>query len=223
MRMLLAAAMLLILPLCPAAAQDRPLLEPLRIGYARNDALAGRLRAAASLERALRRNGFLVVWQDFESGLDAVRALHAERVDLALNASLHDVIVAKRDNLKMVFIGELRSIAPTCCDLEQFYADHMFKRYTLASEYFADRREDVLLIVHQEMTKALQQPPVQPEARHKTLGPIPVATIDRDQPGTSLVLAPVTRSSMQQSAVVALLDEAATGIDLADVNYWLPD
>lgn len=216
----LLAAVLLMLVLRPATAQDRPLLETFRIGYVRADAIAERLRATASLDRALRRKGFLVAWEDFGSGLDAVRALHAEAVDLALDVTLHDVIVAKRENLKMVFIAELRSIAPSCCDLEQLYADHMFKRYTLASEYFADRREDVLLVVHEQMTKTLQQPPDQPQARHKSLGPIPVASIDRERIGTSIAVAPVTRSSMQKS--VAAAGETVTAVDLADVNYWLP-
>lgn len=212
--------MLLILPLCPASAQDRPLLEPFRVGFARNEAIAGHMRATAALEGMLRRKGFLVTWLDFGSGLDAVRALDAERVDLALNVSLQDVIVARRENLKMIFIAELRSIAPTCCDLEQLYADHMFQRYTLSSEYFADQREDVLLIVHQQMTKALQrQRPEHLAAAQLNLGPIPVSMIDRRQAASEATVAPVTRSSMQESAAAAQLHET---VDLADINYWLP-
>src|SRR5882724_38167 len=110
-RTLLAAALLLTLR-GQALAQDRPLLEPFRIGYAQTERIAERMRTSVALERALRRKGFAVSWQGFDSGLGAIRALDAEQVDLALDVSLHDMVAAKRENLKMVLISELRSIAP---------------------------------------------------------------------------------------------------------------
>ena len=160
-----------------AAAQDRPLLEPFRVGYPQGEPIAERMRAAGVLDRTLRRKGFVVVWHEYDRGLAAVRALHAEEIDLALNASLSDVVTAKRENLKMIFVAELRSIAPSCCDFEELFADHIFKRYTLASEYFADRREDILLIVHQEMTRTLQRGPEHLASEVRNLAPIPVASV----------------------------------------------
>jgi len=175
-RTLLAAALLITLR-GQALAQDRPLLEPFRIGYAQTEPIAERMRASAALERALRRKGFAVAWQGFDSGLAAIHALDAEQVDLALNVSLQDMVAAKGENLRMVFISELRSIAPSCCDLEELFAEHIFKRYTLSSEYFADRREDVLLIVHEQIIKVLQQGPEQLAAWDVRFGP--VALVDR--------------------------------------------
>jgi hypothetical protein len=224
-RVLLAAALLLALR-GAALAQDRPLLEPFRIGYAQTEPIAERMRASAALERALRRKGFVVSWRGFDGGLEAVRALHAEEVDLALDVSLHDVVAAKRENLKMVFIAELRSIAPSCCDLEELFADHIFKRYTLSSEYFADQREDVLLVVHEQIIKALQQGPERLAILDRHIGPIPVARFDRRYSATADRVGLVTRSSMEEvrSAVGMLLpdESSATTIDIADINYWLP-
>ena len=65
--------------------------------------------------------------------------------------------------------------------LEELFADHMFKRYTLASEYFADRREDVLLIVHQDMIRILQRGPEHLESERKDLAPVPVALAADDR------------------------------------------
>ena len=210
---MLLAAVMLLLALRAAVAQDRPLLEPFRIGYARTETIAERMRATASLDQALRRKGFLVTWQDFDSGLAALRALDGEEVDLALDAALPDVIAARRENLKMVFIAELRTIAPSCCELEQLFADHTFKRYTLSSEYFADRREDVLLIVHQEMIRILQQP-----AQRKPRGPVgPVTHLN---PETEMIVTPVTRSTMQEvrATAPAGLDQASAIVDVTDVT-----
>ena len=179
-RTLLLAALLLAQQRA-AMAQDRPLLEPFRIGYPQAEPIAEQMRAAAVLDRTLQRKGFAVVWHAFDNGLAAVRALHAEEIDLALNVSLSSVVTAKRENLKMVFVAELRSIAPSCCDLEELFADHMFKRYTLASEYFADRREDVLLIVHQDMIRILQRGPEHLESERKDLAPVPVALAADDR------------------------------------------
>jgi hypothetical protein len=205
-------------------AQDRPLFEPLRIGYAGNDSIGERMRASATLEQALRRKGFLLSWHKLESGVAAIRALDAETVDLALDVSLQDVVVAKRENLRMVFIGELRSIAPSCCDLLEVFADHIIKRYTLSSEYFADVREDVLLIIHQEIIRTLQQRPEHIAIRN--LGPIPVVHAEQRFPETAGELRLVTRESMEQareaSRSLSADDASANTVDITDLNYWMP-
>jgi hypothetical protein len=159
------AAVLLLVSSGLAVAQDRPLIEPLRIGYARAESIGDQLRHSASLQRALWRKGFALAWHPLADGLSAIRALDAGEIDIALDVALSDVVAARREDLSMVFIANLRSIAPSCCDLEQIYADHMFKRYTLSSEYLADWREDALLILHMHIIGQLQQKPE----------PIPVA------------------------------------------------
>jgi len=178
-RALLLAALLLAQQRA-ALAQDRPLFEPFRIGYLPAEPIAERMRAAGTLDQALRRKGFVIFWQELDSGLAAVRALHAEEIDLALNVSLSDVVTAKREHLKMIFVAELRSIAPSCCDLEELFADHMFKRYSLSSEYFADRREDILLIVHQQMIRSLQRGLEHLASDPGNPGPIPTALVAND-------------------------------------------
>lgn len=216
-RTLLLAA-LLITQQRAALAQDRPLLEPFRIGYPADEPIAERMQAAGALDQALRRKGFTATWLSFDSGLAAVRALHDEEVDLALNASLADVVAAKRENLKMVFVAELRSIAPSCCDLEQLFADQIFKRYTLSSEYFADRREDVLLIVHQEMIRALQRGDNQLANESENHGPVLAGIRQQARVG------PVTRNIMKDvnAPTAHLSGNASPTTDIADINYWLP-
>lgn len=220
-RTLLIAAALLLTQARTALAQDRPLFEPFRIGYVASEPIAERLRASAALERALWRKGFVVAWRAFESGIGAIRALHTEDIDLALDLSLSDVIAAKRENLKMVFISELRSIAPSCCDVEELFFDHTFKRYTLSSEYFADQREDILSIVHQEIIRSLQQPPEHLAREQANLGPIPVAHTARPSSAPHVRVALVTRKSMEQTVMLSE-DASAAPVDIADVNYWRP-
>jgi hypothetical protein len=207
-----------------ALAQDRPLLEPFRIGYAASDSIGERMRVSASLMQALRRKGFLLSWRKLESGVAAIRALDAEEIDLALDVSLPDVVVGKRENLKMVFIAELRSIAPSCCDQFELFADHIFKRYTLSSEYFANSREDVLLIVYQEIIRTLQQQPEQLVFRDRNLGPIPVTQVERQSAEPAGRLSLVTRESMEQVRKESRTsgDASASSIDITDLNYWMP-
>jgi hypothetical protein len=207
-----------------AHAQDRSLFEALRIGYAANDLMGERLRSSATLEQALRRKGVLLSWHKLESGMATIRALDAETVDLALDVSLQDVVVAKRENLKMVFVAELRSIAPSCCDPLELFTDHIYKRYTLSSEYFADSRDDVLLIIHKEIIRTLQQPPEQFSIRN--LGPIPVVQAEQRSPETAVELHLVTRESMEQardaSRILSPGDASASTTDITDLNYWVP-
>ena len=200
----LAAIVIVLTSSGGACAQDRPLLEPLRFGYVRTDTIAERLRDAPVLERALRRKGFVPAWREFSDGITAIRSLDAEEVDLALVIALNDVVVGKRENRKMVFITELRSIAPSCCDKDEIFADHMFKRYTLSSEYLADHREDILLVVHQEMIKLLEQSP----DRH----PAVVGFVSRESMQGA-------GSTIGARSEVAQIDDTA---EIADVNYWVP-
>jgi hypothetical protein len=206
-----------------ALAQDRPLLEPLRLGYARSDPVGEALRHSVSLQAALRRRGYIPDWHVFTEGLDAVRSLDAGELDLALNIPLGDVVAAKRANLKMVFIAELRSIAPTCCELEQQFSDHILKRYTLSSEYLADSREDVLLILHQETLRVLRAPAPQMSARP---GPTAVS-IETGQPLLAGTLtSPITRDTMRRANEAAGrlpgIGPSSDPVNLSDVNYWAP-
>ena len=82
----------------------------------------------------------------------------------------------------MVMITELRSIAPICCDIEELYADHILKRYTLSSEYLADYREDVLLILQQETVRAFQLPHEDFGARVDSLEPFSVRSASGERP-----------------------------------------
>jgi hypothetical protein len=203
-----------------AFAQDRPLLEPLRIGYAQPDAVGEDLRRSASLEAALRRRGYVPDWRVFGDGLDAIRSLDAGELDLVLNVPLGHVVAAKRANLRMVFIAELRSIAPTCCELEQQFADHILKRYTLSSEYLADSREDVLLILHEETIRILRGSAL-PQMSARSA---PTAVTLAPQPSLAgALISPLTRDTMQRASDDARRLHATTGsTDLSDVNYWAP-
>jgi hypothetical protein len=75
----------------------------------------------------------------------------------------------------------------------------------------------VLLIVHQEMIRTLQQP-----AERKQRGP--VGPVTRLNPETEAIVTPVTRSTMQEVRAIAPagLDQTSTTVDVTDVNYWLP-
>jgi hypothetical protein len=224
LRKLIVAGAITLSPHGTALAQDRPLFEPFRIGYAASDSIGERMRASTSLAQALRRKGFLLSWHKLESGIAAIRSLDVEEIDLALDVSLQDVVVAKRENLKMVFIAELRSIAPSCCDLFELFADHIFKRYTLSSEYFANSREDVLLIVYQEIIKTLQRQPEQLVFRDRNLGPIPVTQIDRQSPTPAGQVSLVTRETMEKARGESRAsdDASASMLDITDLNYWMP-
>lgn len=207
-----------------AFSQDRPLLEPLRIGYTQSDVVGEQLRHSAPLQAALRRKGYVPDWHVFTEGLDAVSSLDAGKLDIALNIPLGDVVAAKRANLKMVFIAELRSIAPTCCELEQQFSDYILKRYTLSSEYLADRREDVLLILHRETIRILREP-AQPQMSVRS-SPTAVALGSGRRPAPVALTSPLNRAMMQRAnETVRRLPAAAQGagmVDLSDVNYWAP-
>jgi hypothetical protein len=205
-----------------ALAQDRPLLEPLRIGHVKAELVADDLRNSVSLEAALRRKGFIPVWREFADGLAAVRSLDAGDVDLTLSIPLNDVVAAKRENLTMVFIAELRSAAPACCDMGQLFADDRSKRYSLSSEYLADCREDILLILHKETIKVLQRLSGYYIPRAGPPGSTPVARDDRLYSPRADYASPVTRASMQEASKMTRERLHDNTIDIADVNYWAP-
>ena len=201
-----------------AFAQDRPLLEPLRIGYPQSSSLGDRLRMSGSLVSALRRKGFLTDWHVLSGGLDVVRSLDAGELDVALDISLGDVVAAKRANLKMVFISELRSIAPTCCELEQHFADHILKRYTLSSEYLADQR---LLILHRETAQVLRGTAQEQASAGRRAAPTAATFYDRQDLVPANPASLITRETMRQANdIIAGRMPGVASVDLTDVNYW---
>jgi hypothetical protein len=161
------------------------------------------LSDAPTLKRELRRKGFVPVWQEFIDGLAAIRSLDANDIDVALVIALNDVVVAKRETRKMVLVSELRSIAPSCCDKGELFADHMLKRYTLTSEYLADYHEDVLLVLHQETIKLLEQ---RPDRHPASVGFVNRETMQR------------AGSAIGARSDIAQIDESA---EIADVGYWI--
>jgi hypothetical protein len=196
-----------------ASAQDRPLLQPLKIGYVRHEGAADHLRHSQTLENSLWRRGSQPYWQGFDNGLAAIRALDSGEVDIVLDASLDDVFVSKQANLAMVFIAELHS-SSFCCNLEQALADQIDIRYTLSSEHLASYREDILLILYQELKSRLHH------ARAKiSAGAIAVAQSPQLTSLNSVSL--VSRGSMQKAASLRPRFRTET-IDITDVNYWLP-
>lgn len=219
--LLVAIAVIAQLLIGPAFAQDRPLFLPFRIGYPISGSFGDRLITNEALDRDLRRIGLIASWHSFEDGLMALRALHADEIDIALDIRQHEVILARLEELSMVFVAERRIRNDS--DADQLFPDDEIRRYTLTSEYFADRREGALLLI----LRALQ------DAARSTV-----------QSGTSSPghLVKVTRSHVQReseyevniatrrrlSASQTLADKLwAFGhvprrIDFADVNYWMP-
>src|SRR5262245_61379653 len=130
MRSILTAIIFLISIHHTAVTQERPLLESLRVGYSRTDSIGDRLRLSTSLAQSMRRKGFIIERREFPDGLQVLHALHADAIDIALDVGLSDMVIGKIEHLKMVMIAELRSIAPTCCDLQEIYADEILKRFT---------------------------------------------------------------------------------------------
>jgi hypothetical protein len=71
----------------------------------------------------------------------------------------------------------------------------------------------------------LQQGPEQLAVLDRHIGPIPVALVDRRHSAAADKVDLVTRSSMEEvrSAVDVLLPrESSATIDIADINYWMP-
>ena len=203
-----------------AFAQDRPLLEPLRIGYPQSSSLGDRLRMSGSLASALRRKGFLPDWHVLSGGLDAVRSLDAGDLDVALDISLGDVVAAKRANLKMVFISELRSIAPTCCELEQHFADHIEAVHALVGVPGGSARGRSF-----DPASGNDAGPSR-DGAGTGFGKPPRSTDRcdlqrRQDPVPANPASLVTRESMRQANdILATRMPIAVSVDLTDVNYW---
>ena len=218
MRALLVVAILTQFLIGSAFAQDRPLFEPFRIGYPRAGSVGQRLEASITLDRQLRRIGLIASWHPFDDGLAAVRALHAGEIDLALDIAQHDVILAKLEDLSMVFVAQHASGHP---DSEQASPDDMIARYTLASGFYADHREDALLVV----VLALRDAAVSQVSARQATRPITIAqTATRDKPrGTvSFVTRPLLAASQHQLDRLWVLGQIPRQLDLTDVNYWMP-
>jgi ABC-type phosphate/phosphonate transport system substrate-binding protein len=94
-----------------ADAQDRSLIETLRIGITRGELIAGHLQSSEAFGNALRRKGILVEWHDFADGLETIDALSSGAVDIALDVNLHQMAAARSMHLTMVLIVEFRSEA----------------------------------------------------------------------------------------------------------------
>jgi hypothetical protein len=199
-----------------ASAQDRPLIEPLRLGYIQADSVGDRILNAVSLERALWRKGFTPDWHAYPDGLAAIRALDAGELDIALGLSISDVAAAKQADLAMVFVNELRTILPSTCEMEQAYADHTLKRYTLTNEYLANYREDILLTVHLETIRALQRQDRSSRATNDKSRPDPVS------PPPAVRAALVTRDLMLELGRSCAQRTVGPVVELTDINYWMP-
>jgi hypothetical protein len=207
----LAAVVLLIAPGGFAQAQDRPLIEPLKIGYVQTDLVGAQLRLSPTLARSLWRTGHVVIWQPFTDGLNALRALDSGQVDLVLNATVSDVVAARYEDRKMVFVLALQSTASRCstfsvCDRTQDY-------YTLSSEYLANSRDYVLLTLLREAVDTLQAPHA--GTRASAVGP--TAVLFNEATAIQKV-SPVTREALVQAGRKASVDADM----LASTSCWSP-
>ena len=207
--------------IAPAFAQDRPLFQPLRIGFPNTGSFGERLMADDTLDRGLRRIGLIASWHSFEDGLMALRALHADEVDIALDISQHDAILAKLENLAMVFVAE--HTVRDHSDADQIFPDDQIRQYTLASEYIADSREDALRLVFRALQDAAR-PIVQSDtSRPRHVVRVTRSQAQRDSAYKVNIATPRGLSAGQRTA-----DELwASGriprrVDFADVNCWMP-
>jgi hypothetical protein len=146
MRSFLLIAAIVQLLITPASAQDWPLFQPFRIGNPLAGSFANRLMASDALDREWRRMGLIASWHAFEDGLTVVRALHVDEIDIALDIAQRDVILAKAEDLSMVFVSVRRRIDGNDKN-EQAISDENARRYTLTSGFYAERREQALLSV----------------------------------------------------------------------------
>ena len=220
-RLTLIIAFIAQLLIAPALAQDRPLFQPFRIGFPITGSFGDRLMADDALDRGLRRIGLIASWHSFEDGLMALRALHAEEVDIALDISQHDAILAKLENLGMVFVAE-RTVRDNS-DADQIFPDDQIRRYTLASEYIADRREDALRLVFRALQDAGR-----PIVQSGTSRPGHLVRVTRSQAprdsADEVNIATRRRLLASQRAADELWASGRIPrrVDFADVNYWMP-
>jgi hypothetical protein len=205
---------LLFVGISTVAAQDRPLIETLRIGITRGELIAGNLQPSNALGSALRGKGILVKWHEYTAGLETIDALSSGAVDIALGVDLHQMVTAKSKNLNMVLIAEFRSFASLCCELEEAFSHQSANRYALSSEYIADFREDIVLLLHREISIALQFGPGPIGAQ---AGSRAVAIVD-DNGSRLRAISPPSRVSIEHAC-----RHANISIDLADMNYWEPN
>ena len=220
-RPLLIVAIITQFLIAPAFAQDRPLFQPFRIGFPISGSFGDRLMADDTLDRGLRRIGLIASWHSFEDGLMALRALHAEEVDIALDISQQDAILAKLENLGMVFVAE-RTVRDNP-DADQIFPDDQIRRYTLASEYIADRREDALRLIFRALQGAAHPTVQSGTSRPGHLVRVTPSQSQRYSAYEVSIATPRRLSASQRTA-----DELwASGriprhINFADVNYWMP-
>lgn len=152
MRSFLIAAAITQLLIGSAVAQDRPLFQQFRISHPLTGSLGDHLKSSDTLDRELRRIGLIASWHSFNDGLSALRALHAGDIDVALDIAQHEAILARLENLSMVFGAEQKPRDDR--EAEQTFPDDTVRRYTLTSEYFADQREDALSVIFRALHNA---------------------------------------------------------------------
>jgi hypothetical protein len=183
----------------PAFAQDRPLFQPFRIGYPASGSFGDRLKANAALTHDLRRIGLIVSWHSFGDGLEVLRALHADAIDVALDIASHEVVLAKLEELAMVFVAEQKA-CDNECDADTALLDEIGRRYTLTSEYIAERREDALLVTFRALAQSSRA------ISHSV----------------NLVTRPTLAANQQLIDDLLAADQTSRWVDAADVNYWAP-
>jgi hypothetical protein len=217
MRSLLVVVVIAQLLTGPASAQDRPLFEPFRIGYLSGDGRGERLKADGALERGLRRIGLIASWQSFDSGLTALRSLHAGELDIALDIAQHDVILAKLEDLSMVFVAQRTNDGHP--DDERTSPDDSFARYTLASAFYADHREDALLVVVRALRNTIDSRTAHAERLVK-IAQAGAGTKAGDS--IDFVTRPLLAANQHRIDRQCALGQFPAPVDLTDVNYWLP-
>jgi hypothetical protein len=120
-------------------AQERPMFQPFRIGYAPAGSTGDRLRSDDALQRELRRAGFMVTWRSFSDGVAAVRALHDDEIDVALDIAQDDVLRAEAaDSVKS---SDETATPPRSS------AEKLAHGYFLTTEDTIDKARDALLSV----------------------------------------------------------------------------
>lgn len=125
----------------PCLAQERPVFQPFRIGYAHTGTIGDRLRSDDALQRELRRAGLMVTWRSFNDGRAVVRALHDDEIDVALD-------MPQPDAMRSEAAGPVKSSpAPAIDDPPSDTADNHGHRYVLTNEETVDKARNALLSV----------------------------------------------------------------------------
>ena len=126
----------------PCLAQERPMFQPFRIGYAHTGLTGDRLRSDDGLQRELRRSGLMVTWRSFSDGVAAVRALHDDEIDVALDIAQHDVLRAEAAGPVKSFFAQ--AVDDDTATSTRGSAEKLAPRYILTTENTIDKARDAL-------------------------------------------------------------------------------